>query len=181
MAEDDLDEGWDPFADAGAALEAQRPDAAGKRPRGRPKGSLNRKTGQFEELYRSRGYRDPLVGMAEFVSADPVALQAWFAEHERTMTAIGKRTRLAVPSLLEIIKEQNALMSQLAPYLHGRKPLQVEVTDERLPVLVVDLGSNQLDEGRTIDGRRFLSVGEPLAVPGPAHSSKNKDLAEGDE
>uniref|UniRef100_UPI003BAB568B hypothetical protein n=1 Tax=Stappia sp. TaxID=1870903 RepID=UPI003BAB568B len=159
----DDDEGGDWFADAGAALAAQRPDQAErakKRPRGRPKGSLNRKTQAFEEFYREKGYRDPLTAMAQFLTTDPVALQAWIIEHERAEVALGKKIRQACPSLFDIIREQHTVASQLSPYLHGKKPTELAIIDERLPMLVLDLGTNQLEEGTAIAGRKAMSLGE---------------------
>lgn len=162
---EDDDEGGDWFADAGAALAAQRPDQAeraeAKRPRGRPKGSLNRKTRDFEAFYRAQGFTDPLTAMARFLTVDPVALQAWFSQHEQVRTGRGKDKRPHCPTLWDIVREQHTVASQLAPYLHGKKPVQLEVIDERLPMLVVNLGTNQLDAGRAIAGQRALSVGAP--------------------
>lgn len=180
---DDDDEGFDAFADAGAALGRQRPEIEDERPRGRPRGALNRKTRDFDRWYQAKGFRDPLAAMAQFLTADPVALQAWFAEHERTRVAIGKQTALAVPSLFDIIREMHACASTLAPYLHGKKPVQLELIDERLPHLLIALGTNQLEEGRTIAGRKALAIGPRPAElddsEGDGDASKINDL-EGD-
>lgn len=189
MAEDsdfeDPETGGDWFADAGAALAKRRgAREAGNRPRGRPKGSLNRKTRDFDEFYRSQGFVDPLVAMARFLTADPVALQAWFAEHEGTVKPAGKQKVVPVPSLMEIVREQHTVASQLAPYLHGKKPIQLEVIDERLPMLIVDLGTNQLAEGQFLAGRRALTAGMPLAVDaeaGEAEKSNEINDGSGDE
>ncbi|TPM06772.1 MULTISPECIES: hypothetical protein [unclassified Mesorhizobium] len=162
-----------PFADAGA--QAQR------RGRGRPSGALNVKTKDFERYYAAMGFRDPLQAWAQFLTADPVALQAWFEEHEQTRIAVGKGTAKAVPSLLEIIHEQHQVALALAPYLHGKKPVQVEIIDERLPTLIVDLGTNQLADARRLAEQRALSVGAPIEIEGEtADIKENNDLA-GDE
>lgn len=145
-----------PFADAPAQAQRQG--------RGRPKGALNVKTKDFERYYTAMGYRDPLKAKAEWLTADPVALQAWFIAHEQTRHAVGKGTALAVPSLMEIIKEQHAVAAALAPYLHGKKPVQVEIIDERLPSLIIDLGTNQLDEARRLASDGALSIGAPVDV-----------------
>lgn len=160
---DDDDEGWDPFADAGSAGDGcgDRGDQGdGRRPRGRPKGSLNRKTADFDRWYQAKGFRDPLTAMAQYLTADPVQLQRWFAEHDQAKVAVGKKIMNALPTLMDILKEQHACASQLAPYLHGKKPVQLEIIDERLPSLIIDLGTNQLEEGLAIAGRKALSVGE---------------------
>lgn len=154
-----------PFADA--------PAQAQRRGRGRPRGALNQKTRDFERYYAAMGYRDPLKAMAEFLTADPVALQAWFEEHEQRTVAIeaereGEESVKAevkvkdVPSLMAIIKEQHAIATALAPYLHGKKPVQVEIIDERLPTLIVDLGTNQLADAARLAERRALAIGSPV-------------------
>lgn len=164
-----------PFADA--------PAQAQRRGRGRPAGALNVKTKDFERYYAAMGYRDPLKAMAEWLTADPVSLQAWFEAHETTRVAIGKGTALAVPSLLDIIKEQHSVATALAPYLHGKKPVQVEIIDERLPSLILDLGTNQLEEARRLAADRALTVGSP--IEGDAErawqgkGNENNDLGEG--
>lgn len=159
---DDYD-GSDPFGDAGAVRARHAADGKGegRRP-GRTVGALNRKTREFEQYYRDKGFRDPLEAMAQWLTADPVELQAWFIEHERTSHALGKFTAKAVPSLIDIIKEQHAVASDLAPYLHGKKPIQLQVIDERLPTLIINLGTNQLAQGQEIMARKALSAGSPL-------------------
>lgn len=147
--------------------------ASVKRQRGRPKGSTNRKTADFAAWYQANGFKDPLEFMAEFMSANPVELQAFFVEHERTYKAIGKNVGKAVPSLGEIIEEQLSCADKLAPYLHGKAPAAELPLDERLPVLVLNLGTNQLDQARQIAGQRGLSVGMPLTID----ASKNNGLA----
>lgn len=149
-------------AEADAALEAQDPAKAKARRRGRPKGAMNRKTQELAAWYQAQGYRDPLQAMAEFLSADPVGIQAFFVKHEKTLKAIGKRTAIAVPSLGAIVKMQMDCAAELAPYLHGKAPIRVDVVDERLPFLVINAGTNQLDQARAIAEGRGLSVGSKI-------------------
>lgn len=171
LFDDEIDDGG-AFADAEAARRRQIAEGELKRPgekranqearQGRPRGSLNRKTKDFERYYAAKGFADPLVAMAQFLTRDPVALQAWFIEHERTIKAIGKKTGQAVPSLIEIIKEQHTVASQLAPYLHGKKPTQIEIIDERLPQLIINLGTNQLDQMREIGDAKAMQIGQVI-------------------
>lgn len=153
-----------PFADAPALAQAK-----GK---GRPRGSLNIKTKDFERYYAAMGYRDPLKAQAEFLTADPVALLAWFEKHEPK-----KKLR---PSLWRIVREQHQMARDLAPYLHGKKPVQVEIIDERLPTLIVDLGTNQLAEAHRLADQRALSIGQPIDIEGEVRSdpasNENNDL-----
>ncbi|MEY9718799.1 hypothetical protein [Sinorhizobium fredii] len=162
IIENDDDQGLDWRADADASLGRTDPDRAAARPRGRPKGAVNRKTADFRDWYQAQGFKDPLVAQAQFLSADPVALQAFFVEHEKTSKAIGKAIGKAVPALIDIVKEQMACARDLAPYLHGKMPTKVEVEVENLPMLVLNLGTNQLDQARDIVHGR-MSIGAPLS------------------
>ncbi len=177
IIENDDDQGLDWRSDADASLGRTDPARAASRQRGRPKGAVNRKTADFGDWYQAQGFKDPLVAQAQFLSADPVALQAFFVEHEKTMKAIGKVVGKAVPALIDIVKEQMACARDLAPYLHGKMPTKIEVTDERLPMLVLNLGTNQLDQARAIVHGR-MSIGAPLPDAG---SNEINDLAEGEE
>ncbi len=161
IIENEADQGLDWRADADASLDRTDPEKAATRPRGRPKGAINRKTADFRDWYAGQGFKDPLVAQAQFMSADPLALQAWFAEHEKTSKAIGKLIGKAVPALIDIVKEQLACARDLAPYLHGKMPAVTDPGDERLPMLVLNLGTNQLEQGQQIAGAR-LSIGAPL-------------------
>lgn len=165
--------GW--RADADASLAAAEPEKAAFRRRGRPKGSTNKKTADFSAWYEAQGFADPLALQADFMSADPVALQAWFIEHEKAMKPAGKRLVRAIPSLLDIVKEQMARADALAPYLHGKAPVRVVVEDERLPVLVINSGTNQIDQAMAIARQRGLSIGQPLDIT----PNEINDLADG--
>lgn len=167
----------DPFADAGEIAE--------RRGRGRPKGALNVKTRDFERYYGAMGYRDPLVAWAQFLTRSPLDLQMWIEEHERAQVAVGKEIRDALPTLFEIVQEQHRCAERLAPYLHGKKPVQVEIIDERLPTLIVDLGTNQIAEARKVAQRQALTVGSPIEgeteLAWQGAINKNNDLADGEE
>lgn len=135
---------------------------------------MNRKTQDFAAWYEAQGFKDPLQLQAEFMSSDPVALQSWFITYERTQKAIGKAFGLAVPSLSEIVEQQMAIADKIAPYLHGKAPVRVVVEDERLPVLVINAGTNQIDQARLVLNQR-LSAGSPLVELTP---NKINDLKE---
>lgn len=159
---DDDEKALGAFADAAAAHAEQV--GKGLRParRGRPKGAANKRTVEFEEWFREQGLEDPLIGLVDFYSTDPVLLQAWFEHHERAVKALGKRTAIALPSLLEIIKAQNDARAELAPYLHGKMPIRVKIEEGKLPVLVLNLGTNQIDQARIIEGQRRFAIGAAL-------------------
>ena len=190
--DDDLFEGVDGYADAGSAREGQREirnkmrkrkglpeeqEQPEKRGPGRPKGAINRKSVAFEKLYAAKGFKDPLMVMGQFITMDPLDLQAWLIEHEMAEQPMGKHTRPALAQLIEIIKEQHKVAGDLAPYLHGKKPVELVIMYERLPALIIDLGSDQLAEARQIADGKAMSVGSPIEE---AEYSEIKDLEDGE-
>jgi hypothetical protein len=176
--EDNAGEGLDWRSDADAALAHREPEKAAFRQRGRPKGSTNKKTADFSAWYEAQGFKDPLALQADFMSADPVALQAWFIEHEQAKRPAGKFLIQAVPTLLDIVKEQMARADAIAPYLHGKAPARDVPDDERLPVLVINMGTNQLDQAAAIARQRGLSIGRPLDLT-PNEINKLADRSTG--
>lgn len=157
-------------------------DAGERRGVGRPKGARNRKSVDFEKWFYAMGYTDPAQRLAEIISMDPRALQQIALEDrkargetQQTGTKEDPVEIVQVPGLLEIIETQRRAATDLMPYLHGKKPTQIELVDERLPVLMVLAGSNQMAEAaKLIEGRAVMSIG-----PMP-DASKINDL-EGDE
>lgn len=177
IIDDEENTGLDWRSDAASSLERREPEKAAQRSRGRPKGAGNRKTKDFQAWYEAQGFKDPLQLQAEFMSSDPVALQSFFLEHEKTLKAIGKKTGIAVPALIDIVKEQMACARDLAPYLHGKAPVRVFLEDERLPFLVINAGTNQIAQAQQIAAQKGLTVGKPMIEVTP---NKINDLA-GDE
>lgn len=174
IIDNDQNTGHDWRSDAASSLEREDPAKAALRGRGRPKGATNKKTKDFQAWYDAQGFKDPLELQAEFMSSDPVALQAFFIEHERTQKAIGKKFGLAVPALIDIVKEQMSCARDLAPYLHGKAPVRIVVEDERLPMLVINSGTNQIDQAKQIAAQKGLTVGRPIVE---LTSNENNDLA----
>lgn len=128
---------------------------------GRPRGARNRKSEAFEKWYFAKGYKDPAQFLGELITADPIALGQ----------AIGGATRL------EVLNLQKAAAAELMPYLHGKKPIDVNVTGELLPTLIIAAGTNQLDQAQQIRDQRALSIGSPIVE---SEASEIKDL-EGDK
>lgn len=146
---------------------------AARRGRGRPKGALNRHTTDFEKWYYAQGFTDPLEKLGAFISADPVDLWFWLIEAQKVEGRTMEQALAWTPSLFSIIREQHTCAKELAPYLHGKKPLQVQITDERLPQLALILGmdQNQLQHQLAEDGA--LAVGQTIE----AEPNENSDLA----
>ena len=142
-------------------------DAAGGR-RGRPPGARNRKSVDFEKWYYAMGYPDPAQCLAELMTLDPLDLRD-----------VARAAGMEPPDINQVLQIRKAAAADLMPYLHGKKPTEVVVTDERLPILVVASGTNQMAEAaKLIEGRQVLSIG--AAPEGEAEPSEINGL-EGDE
>ncbi len=156
--------------------------AGAKRGAGRPLGARNRKTEAFEKWFYAKGYRDPAQVLAEIITMDPRALQQIALEDkvargelQQAGTKDDPIQMVSVPGVLEIIDLQRRAAVDLMPYLHGKKPTEVVITDERLPILVVANGTNQMAEAaRLIEGRAVMSIGQPV------EASKINDLEGGE-
>lgn len=139
---------------------------------GRPKGALNRKTKDFEAYYTAKGYKDPLIALGEFVTANPLDLWAWFNEqrveqiaaYQAQFNSLPKdpQSVFPIPDLFQIIREQHDCAKELAPYLHGKKPTVVEITDERLPTLALFLGMDQTSFTEKLASEGALSLGQAI-------------------
>lgn len=140
-----------------SAFEQAVEDAGEKLGRpGRPRGARNKRDVDFERWYGAMGFKDPAQFLAEMVSGDPLALR----ELVKANSPGGKGT----PGLLDVIKVQIAAAGELMPYLHGKKPTEILVSDERLPSLIIDLGTNQNAIGAGIAAAKALSAGSPLEL-----------------
>jgi hypothetical protein len=142
---------------------ARAEEALGGAKIGRPRGARNRKTKAFEDWFFAKGYKDPAQLLAEIVSADPIALRA----------------QVPGADMLDVIKAQIAAAGELMPYLHGKKPIDLNVTGEVLPTLILMTGTNQLEQAAELIERRrqALSVGAPI-VEGEANEIKDLEPEE---
>ena len=95
----------------------------------RTKGAINRKTMMLPKMLEALGHRDPAVVLAEIASMD----------FRQLMRFAGSETRRA--ALAAKIRSAEALM----PYVHGKRPVEVLVTDDRLPMLIIQNGTDQLE------------------------------------
>lgn len=139
----------------------------GGRARGRPPGARNRKSVDFEKWYYSAGYKDPAVFLAELYSADPIAL-----------------ARVAGLKVGEAVEIQRRAAVDLLPYLHGKKPTEIVVTDERLPMLMIVTGTNQIEEAQVLLEQRrqaAMSAGSLLIEGEAVEKPGNAGVSEGGE
>lgn len=144
---EDDDDGWEDGED-----DSDRVFSGGGRGRGRPRGSVNKKTETLQRYYNSRNFKDPISFLGDLVSADPVKL--W--------QAIKVADPTGGTTLLQVMKLQRSAAVDVAPYLHGKMPISVDIKDDRLPMLIMDLGTNQLDEARKGQEAGVLSAGSRI-------------------
>lgn len=126
---------------------------------GRPAGAPNRKTVAVRRLYEARGFRDPVMGMGELVTSDPVALWKWM--RAETIEATGSAE--GAPTLLEVVKLQQVARADLAPYLHGKAPVTNDAGDQVLPMLIIDMTTDQVTAAQHVRrGEQAISIGQPI-------------------
>ena len=106
------EEGGAVEGEAGAAL----PE---KRGRGRPEGSLNKRTLALLNYFLSR-YRDPLVVLGETYSRP-------LGELAGELMAILGVKELTWDQLIDLLKLQNQAASQALPYVHSKRPQDVKL------------------------------------------------------
>ena len=97
-----------------------------RRAPGRPAGARNKRTEAWVGYLLSR-YRSPLVGLAEIYSR-PVA------ELARELGFASLTPEIA----LKLVTAQIEAMKALAPYVHQRQPLAVQIDERRTVRLVVE-------------------------------------------
>jgi hypothetical protein len=95
----------------------------------RTKGAINRKTKMLPAMLAALDYRDPAIVLAEIASMPD-------AELLKLCSSEGRRAALSAR-----IRSAEALM----PYVHGKRPVEVLVTDDRLPMLIIQNGTDQLE------------------------------------
>lgn len=161
------EDGWDGDL-FGAEVEGAAA-RAGLRGPGRPKGALNKKTEDFERFYFAQGFEDPLVGMGKLISTNPLDLWVSIREWHKKLRVKNP------PGFLDVLRLQQAVRAEIAPYLHGKMPIRHEISIDQLPTLMLALGTDQISEAeRMLDGSGMLLVGQALDM------SENNDLAGGE-
>lgn len=106
-------------AEEGGAVEGKRAALPEKRGRGRPEGSLNKRTLALLNYFLSR-YRDPLVVLGETYSRP-------LGELAGELMAILGVKELTWDQLIDLLKLQNQAASQALPYVHSKRPQDVKL------------------------------------------------------
>ncbi len=160
-----------PAAELDEPAEKIDPPADGARGPGRPRGARNRRTEEWVDYLLSR-YRSPLIALAETYSR-PVAVLAAELNTSR----------------LEAFKLQISAAKELAPYLHQRQPLGIQV-DSRGVVQLVIAGDAPAEAVQAADGlvleaqiineeNQSLSDTSPAELDSDELDSRAKPLDEG--
>lgn len=116
-----------PLSERGAEAPADLADMEpGRRGPGRPAGARNKRTEDWVRYLTSR-YRSPLVGLAEIYSRKVSELAAELGFGSLTPEVA-----------LKLLAAQIEAMKALAPYVHQRQPLAVQIDERRTVRLVVE-------------------------------------------
>lgn len=119
------------------------------RKRGRPAGAINKKTVQLRQYLAGMGFRDPALVLAQTYSM-PLEKMAAILDCDRH----------------DAYKMQMNAAEALMPYLHGKMPLKVEVDDKPMPVVVLNMHTNAVEqrhEAARLNGQvKAMSIGAVL-------------------
>lgn len=139
---------------------------------GRPPGAEARSKKQLREHLAALGYRDPAMVLAETMSMSETELQRVVNRHDDG-TLVPEAERI---SRFEAKAMKLKAAAELMPYLHGKMPTVELQPDEKLPLLILELGTNQLDIDRgRIDGGQSAA---PLSIGAPVE--ENQGVSAGD-
>ncbi|PZU23928.1 MAG: hypothetical protein DI589_06635 [Shinella sp.] len=143
---------------------------AAKRARGRPQGSINRRSDDLRNYLLSMGYRDPALNLADLANADPLALaveaaalpgQGQFTP-EQLLDAAVRTGVLERDALAEIVRKARDLVksanAELMPYFHAKRPQEVHHEVRTLGVMIVgDMPTQKPGDDDVIDLTRVPS------------------------
>lgn len=129
---------------------------AGKRARGRPAGSQNRRSDDLRNYLLTMGYRDPALILADIANADPLELAAELSAPYRPAKGphAGQLVENSItPDVaLKLIKDAAA---ELMPYFHAKRPQEVNVSTRVMGVMVIgDMPSAERSDEQVMDVTR---------------------------
>lgn len=116
--------------------------AAPRRGRGRPAGSLNRKSGDMIEYLQAMGHRDPWFTLSAIQTADTMklamALRVPMQEDGKVKTDKKGNVLYNPPQPLAVLDLQRRAATDLMNYHHAKKPQQLELPPGApRPVMIV--------------------------------------------
>lgn len=126
---------------------------AGPRGRGRPPGSKNQRTKDWAD-YLLANYQSPLIGLAKIAASSP-------AEFVEALRADAKRVGLPLlgpeGTLLDVVKLQITAMRELAPFIHEKMPVAVNVRSTRMTIILEASAED-------LAGASFDALGEAVTI-----------------
>ena len=116
--------------------------AAPRRGRGRPAGSLNRKSGDLIAYLRALGHRDPAVTLSMIQTADTMqlamALRVPMQEEGKVRKDVDGNVLYNPPNPMLVLELQRKAAEGLMPYHHAKIPQQLELPPGvARPVMIV--------------------------------------------
>lgn len=140
------------------AQEAAEPDAPSGKGPGRPAGSRNKNTEAWRSFILSR-YQSPLVAMAETFNRSLAELAKDLGYADRK-DADGKLVPITPGEMLELLKIQMQCAKEIAPYLHSKQPIGVDLGEGGLMQLIINTGIASAGEVEQAGAMRlnFLDV-----------------------
>jgi hypothetical protein len=120
--------------------------AAAERGPGRPKGSMNRRSRDWQLWWNASGKRHPMMFLADVISATPAELR------ERYAAAIvlddkGEKAEIGGLSGKDVLALQIRAAEAALPYLEQKLPMAVEDVSEGKRMVVVVGGMSQAQQG----------------------------------
>ncbi|MEO1110107.1 MAG: hypothetical protein AAFX90_19510 [Pseudomonadota bacterium] len=110
--------------------------------RGRRKGSKNKANQLFRDTLLKMGFQHPGINLAALANADPIRLAG----------ELGCKPIEAA----NLVKSANA---ELMPYFESKRPVEVEVTEQKLHVLQINMG----DAGKAAENEGLMSITGTIA------------------
>lgn len=120
--------------------------------RGRKPGSQNKRTKDFERYILQNGNRDPALILAEIASTPPEILV-------QRSQAMDPRKKQLTYGQAQALRSRAA--EGLMPYMHGKKPVQVELTADGDFNLIIPGVNVSQDDARKLAAGEF-SFGGPV-------------------
>ncbi len=129
---------------------------------GRPKGAANKRTELMRDYLLRRGYTHPMEALAAIASASVDEVAVEIAGGEDRYERLDQAGRIEVRT--RALDQVRRAATDLLPYFESKRPVQVQVNEERLHVFL----AGKLDTTQVGDGGFLSLTGEanPLILQG---------------
>jgi hypothetical protein len=140
---------------------------ARRRRRGRPPGARNRKTDDFAKYILSFG-QDPAITLIQIASQQPeMLIEASKQQKVHSFTASGRANVVIERMTYEQAQALRARCADiLMPYIHGKKPLAIDVSFAGVSDLFIEGVTHSREEIENIVDAEFMPVDEHLQGDG---------------